>query len=94
MILGVKSNDATFRGRNSGRHRFDGFTYAEECPRRKRTKKVFNNMFSVSERFDSFSSAFMESKQSTPFYSARVESVCGGGEPSGNNEYVIHGVPA
>jgi hypothetical protein len=47
LILGVKSNDATFRGRNSGRHRFDGFIYAEECPRRKRTKKIFNNMFSV-----------------------------------------------
>jgi hypothetical protein len=79
LILGVKSNDATFRGRNSGRHRFDGFIYAEECPRRKRTKKIFNNMFSVGERIASFSSAFMEWKQSTPLQSARVESVCGGG---------------
>ena len=78
LILGVKSNDATFRGRKSGRHRFDGFTYAEECPRRKRTKKIFN-MFSVGERFASFSSAFMEWKQSTPLKSARIESVCGGG---------------
>ena len=79
LILGVKSNDATFRGRNSGRHLFDGFTYAEECPRRKRTKKIFNNMFSVGERIASVSSAFMEWKQSTPLKSARVESLCGGG---------------
>lgn len=78
LILGVKSNDATFRGRKSGRHRFDGFTYAEECPRRKRTKKIFNNMFSVGERSASFSSSFMEWKQSTPLKSVRVESACGG----------------